>query len=134
MIRFALGLAAAVAATSVDVVAQGTATDTARGSGVAIVAVNDTVGARLSPPNGTPVAIQPLAGASRTEPVLSRWPATSAAPARVPQTARERRGMKYMLIGGALLLTGAIVDDDAGDILMIGGVVVGFYGLWIFIN
>ena len=36
-----------------------------------------------------------------------------------------------MILGGAILLTGAIIGGDAGTIIMIGGGAVGIYGLYL---
>ena len=35
-----------------------------------------------------------------------------------------------MIVGGAAFVAGALMDNDAGTILMLGGAVVGLYGLW----
>lgn len=35
-----------------------------------------------------------------------------------------------MIVGGAAILVGAIVGGDAGDVFMIGGAIVGLYGLY----
>ncbi|HKW46151.1 MAG TPA: hypothetical protein VJN70_01845 [Gemmatimonadaceae bacterium] len=35
-----------------------------------------------------------------------------------------------MIVGGAAILVGAIVGDTAGDVFMVGGAVVGLYGLY----
>jgi hypothetical protein len=35
-----------------------------------------------------------------------------------------------MIVGGAAFLAGAIVGGDAGDVFMIGGAIVGLYGLY----
>ena len=35
-----------------------------------------------------------------------------------------------MIVGGAAVLVGAVVGGDAGDIFMIGGAIVGLYGLY----
>ena len=35
-----------------------------------------------------------------------------------------------MIVGGAAILVGAIVGGDAGDFFMIGGAIVGLYGLY----
>jgi len=35
-----------------------------------------------------------------------------------------------MIVGGAAILVGAVVGGDAGDIFMIGGAIVGLYGLY----
>jgi hypothetical protein len=41
-----------------------------------------------------------------------------------------RQSETLMIIGGGLFLTGAIIGDDAGTILMVGGVITGLYGLY----
>lgn len=35
-----------------------------------------------------------------------------------------------MIVGGAAILVGAIVGGNAGDVFMVGGAVVGLYGLY----
>jgi hypothetical protein len=35
-----------------------------------------------------------------------------------------------MIVGGAAILVGAIIGDTAGDVFMVGGAVVGLYGLY----
>ena len=42
----------------------------------------------------------------------------------------RRRGVPLMIIGGAALVGGAIIGDDAGTLIMIGGLAVGLYGLY----
>ncbi len=42
----------------------------------------------------------------------------------------RRSGVPLMIVGGALFLAGAIIDDRAGDALMVGGVVVAAIGLY----
>lgn len=39
-----------------------------------------------------------------------------------------------MIVGGAALLTGAIIGDDAGTVLMVAGAGVGLYGLYLFLR
>ena len=35
-----------------------------------------------------------------------------------------------MVVGGAAVLTGLIIGDDAGTIIAVGGAVMGLYGLY----
>ena len=35
-----------------------------------------------------------------------------------------------MIVGGAAFVAGALIGNDAGTVLMLGGAVVGLYGLW----
>jgi len=46
--------------------------------------------------------------------------------------ARNRRGIPLMVAGGALFVAGAIIGDDAGTILMLGGAGVGAWGLYVY--
>jgi hypothetical protein len=58
----------------------------------------------------------------------------SAVASRHQQRAALARPMRQseilMIIGGGLFLTGAIIGDDAGTVLMVGGVITGLYGLY----
>lgn len=44
------------------------------------------------------------------------------------------RGRNLMIIGGAAILGGAIVGGDAGNLVALGGLGVGLYGLYIYLN
>jgi hypothetical protein len=54
----------------------------------------------------------------------------------VELAAFQRRGSglgqpeALMIVGGAAILIGAIIGDDAGAFFMVGGAVVGLYGLY----
>ena len=39
-----------------------------------------------------------------------------------------------MILGGAIFLTGAIIGDDPGTIIMISGAAVGIYGLYLYLQ
>lgn len=39
-----------------------------------------------------------------------------------------------MIVGGAILLAGAIIGGDAGTIIMIGGAGIGIYGLYLYLQ
>lgn len=57
-----------------------------------------------------------------------------AAPALGAQAAARNgltTGQKFMILGGAILITGAVIGGDAGTIIMIGGGAVGLYGLYL---
>lgn len=53
-------------------------------------------------------------------------------PGPVLPQARNRRGVPFMVTGGVLFLAGAIIGNDGGTILMIGGAVVGAYGTYVY--
>lgn len=51
-----------------------------------------------------------------------------------PAAAQRRAGLgqpvALMVVGGAALLTGLIIGDDAGTVIAVGGALVGLYGLY----
>jgi hypothetical protein len=63
-----------------------------------------TAGVRVSVPAGTAQPMAASAGLSQSQ--------------------------ALMIVGGAAILVGAIVGDTAGDVFMVGGAVVGLYGLY----
>jgi len=42
--------------------------------------------------------------------------------------------VKYMIFGGAALITGAVLGGDGGGIISLGGALIGLYGLWVFLS
>ena len=62
---------------------------------------------------------------------------TNAAPADLAPAASpapRSRAVTLMIVGGATMVVGSVVDGDAGSILMIGGAVIGLVGLWRYLN
>lgn len=53
--------------------------------------------------------------------------APALAPSPVPATGNSPA---MMIVGGVALLVGAVVGGDAGLIIMVGGGLLGLYGLW----
>lgn len=43
-------------------------------------------------------------------------------------------GVGLMILGGAALITGAIIGGTPGTIIMVGGAVVGLYGLYVYLD
>jgi hypothetical protein len=94
------------------------------------------------------VAATPLAGAQATDPQPPAGPTVLAATvavrpdlrmdAAVPRALdlrqRLRRSETLMIVGGAIFLAGAIIGDDAGTIIMIGGAGIGIYGLYLYLQ
>lgn len=39
-----------------------------------------------------------------------------------------------MIVGGAAFLAGAIINGDAGTIIMVGGAAIGLYGLYLYLQ
>jgi len=49
----------------------------------------------------------------------------------IPQV-RNRRGIPWMIAGGAMFLAGAIIGDDGGTLLILGGIGAGAYGAYVY--
>jgi hypothetical protein len=43
-------------------------------------------------------------------------------------------GVGLMILGGAALVTGLIIGDDAGTVIAVGGALVGLYGLYVYLG
>lgn len=60
--------------------------------------------------------------------------ATSAVDASTEAQRRARSGVSQsvtlMIVGGAAMVAGAIIGDDAGTIFLVGGAVIALYGLY----
>ena len=108
------------------------------------------------------VVLAPAAGAqdlARPELARSEAPVATAVPAvpsleaasvavRAPVAEREMaadvgapvaaaqfgRGETLMIVGGAALLAGLIIGDDAGTVIAVGGAIVGLYGLYLYLG
>ena len=52
----------------------------------------------------------------------------------VAQRSGLTHGQVLMIVGGAALLTGAIIGGDAGTLIMIGGAGVGLWGLYLYLQ
>jgi hypothetical protein len=46
----------------------------------------------------------------------------------------NRNAIAFMAVGGAALIVGAVIGDDAGTFVMLGGAVIGLYGLYLFLT
>ena len=43
----------------------------------------------------------------------------------------RREGRAFALVGGAAVIAGVLIGDDAGTVIAIGGAAIGLYGLYI---
>jgi hypothetical protein len=73
---------------------------------------------------GAPIATQATVGVRRS--AYTPTPAPQPAPFR----ADTKQNRALMIVGGAALLTGAVVGGSAGGLIMLGGAVVGLWGLF----
>lgn len=55
------------------------------------------------------------------------------APVTVAAT-RAANSTALMIVGGAAFLAGAIIEGDAGTVIMVGGAAVGLYGLYLYLQ
>jgi hypothetical protein len=55
----------------------------------------------------------------------------AAAPAIIAPMAPSGQSVALMIAGGALFVAGAIAGDDVGGLLMLGGAVIGAYGVYL---
>lgn len=72
-----------------------------------------------------------LAATAAVRPDLRR---DAAVPYALDLRRQLRRSETLMIVGGAIFLAGAIIGDDAGTIIMIGGAGIGIYGLYLYLQ
>jgi hypothetical protein len=56
------------------------------------------------------------------------------APPVIQNKKSNRNALALMVVGGAALVIGAVIGDDAGTIVMLGGAGIGLYGLYLFLT
>ncbi|HUF25597.1 MAG TPA: hypothetical protein VMM18_01350 [Gemmatimonadaceae bacterium] len=44
------------------------------------------------------------------------------------------RAETFMVVGGAAFVAGILIGDDVGTVVMLGGAVMGLYGLWLYLQ
>ena len=79
----------------------------------------------------TPVSTGPSMEASALSPRLSHTSALNANSMRRPS---RGSGVGLMIFGGAALITGLIIGDNAGTVIAVGGALVGLYGLYVYLG
>ncbi|HEV7704533.1 MAG TPA: hypothetical protein VGO46_09580 [Gemmatimonadaceae bacterium] len=77
------------------------------------------------------VATGPSMDASALSPRLTSDAALSTQAMRRPS---RGSGVGLMIFGGAALITGLIIGDDAGTVIAVGGALVGLYGLYVYLG
>ncbi len=76
--------------------------------------------------SGAPLASQVSVGVQKSAAVPAPLPA--------PPRADTRQNRAMMIVGGAALLTGAVVGGDAGTLISVGGAVVFLFGLYQYLH
>ena len=90
----------------------------------------------LATPAPAPTFKQAAAGPSVAVTSVAYAPAATSAPLPALQrrTATQNRGMTLMIVGGAALIGGLVIGDDAGTLIAIGGLGIGLYGLYLYVQ
>lgn len=92
-------------------------------------AVRDTVAAPAErPAEATSQAGAPLTGLRSA--VHTQETARALRPNAMATNANLGQARAMMIVGGAALITGAIIGGDPGTVIMVGGAVIGLYGLY----
>lgn len=117
-------------------------------AGLALVAAPRPAAAQSlvprTPSADVALSYAPLADSTATVAVADRTGPTMAAASvavRQPESADKKlaaaprragygQPVALMVVGGAALLTGLIIGDDAGTVIAVGGALVGLYGLY----
>ena len=84
-----------------------------------------------APEVAIPAITDPTTAAPTVEPPLALRPVNDDVASVVRRRAAFSRPAVLMITGGALLLTGLLVDGDASSILIIAGAGIGGYGLYL---
>jgi hypothetical protein len=90
---------------------------------------SDSLLAALSGPRGSTTVV---VGPSKTLESPSAASSYSLAPSVVRR--RVSRAETLMIVGGAALVTGLVVGDDAGTVLILAGAGIGGYGLYLHLS
>jgi hypothetical protein len=87
---------------------------------------------RLRTDSGSSLLLQPAAW-SDFAPANRSGPAVDALAVRLRQPDR-RRGLTLVLVGGALIGAGMLIDGDAGAAVSVGGALLGGYGVYLMVR
>ena len=96
----------------------------ARGQAVSDSSASTTPAVAIASPIGPTVAALTVAARRPSTPVDMREVAFQQRNAGLGQA------QALMIVGGAAILVGAIIGKDPGTVIMVGGAVVGLYGLY----
>ena len=103
--------------------------------------------AAATPAPASAVTSAPATATDATSPAAPRGPTVASArvashavtapigaPPVIQNRQSNRNAVALMAVGGAALVVGAVIGDDAGTLVMLGGAVVGLYGLYLFLT
>ena len=93
----------------------------------------DSVSATTTPSSASAAALRGPSTASAR--VAAHAISTSrGAPPVFQDKKSNKNSVALMIVGGAALVVGAVIGDDAGTLVMLGGAAVGLYGLYLFLT
>jgi hypothetical protein len=98
--------------------------------------------------SATATASQPATASDASTPVDVRGPGVAsarvaahairstaiAAPPVIQNKKSNKNSVALMIVGGAALVVGAVIGNDAGTLVMLGGAGIGLYGLYMFLT
>lgn len=61
-------------------------------------------------------------------------PAPAADEALLQDNPTTRRGVRHMIVGGAAIIVGGLIGDDAGTVVSIGGAALLLYGVYLYLQ
>jgi len=104
-----------------------------------LASLEPTMGSEMvivqSAPTAASVGVAPASGptlrASRLSPRRASSTSTEMNAMRRPS---RGSGVGLMILGGAALVTGLIIGDDAGTVIAVGGALIGLYGLYVYLG
>lgn len=148
-VRFSFAAMAALALASTPLVAQSAGQPVTRDGPAAFAAIG--VVPRSLVDSLTAVAAAPTtdtSSASSAGTAIARGPSIASArvashaistkphglPPVIQNKKSNRNAVAMMIVGGAALLVGAVIGDDAGTLVMVGGAGIGLYGLYLFLT
>lgn len=83
-------------------------------------------------PPGAAARLRPTMASALLAPARSFTETSAPAIEPLPAPRQRSSGVPLMAAGAVLFITGAIIGDDAGTLLMVGGAAVGAYGVYLY--
>lgn len=102
------------------------------------MATPDAAIAEVSPPVAPPVPDAPVAGPTAASATLGYNSVTDAASSEMTWDNQKRAkggtGPVLAIVGGAALIGGLLIGDDAGTAIAVGGLIMGLIGLYLWLK
>ena len=82
----------------------------------------------------TPIGVRGPGVASARVAAHAIHSSRNAAPPVIQNRKSNKNSVALMIVGGVALVVGAVIGDDAGTLVMLGGAGIGLYGLYMFLT